>query len=393
MSASIDLRRLQSDQELKELAAIDGWSFGTSLEDSIAWLEQGGREHARVAADAGRVVGGLLLIPMGQWFGGRSVPTWGVAGVGVAPEHRGRKVALELMRAAVRECAAGGVALSTLYPATLTLYRAAGYAEAGSRFCYGARPADLAPRAERIPVRPLVEGEESRIDEAYSRFARRTSGYLDRGPYIWRRVRAPRLGPAPRAFLVEVDGAIEGYVYVGERSDGTGHYDLVVTDAVALTARAGRALLRLLWEHRSLGRTATWFGGPDHAFAALLPERSYTMALQDHWMVRICDVAAALAARDYAPGMRAELSLDLRDEIVENNSGRWRLEVDGGRATLRRGGDGELALDVRALAGLYTGFSSPWVLQRAGLLSGSDQVLSRAEAIFPGGSPAMADMF
>src|SRR5688572_32537597 len=42
-------------------------------------------------------------IPMGQFYGGRSVSNLGVAGVAVAPEARGGRVALDLVLSSLRE--------------------------------------------------------------------------------------------------------------------------------------------------------------------------------------------------------------------------------------------------------------------------------------------------
>ena len=51
-------------------------AFGGTLEGAVEWLrDQAGYEHLRVLRRAdGSVSASLIVIPMGQYFGGRSVP-------------------------------------------------------------------------------------------------------------------------------------------------------------------------------------------------------------------------------------------------------------------------------------------------------------------------------
>src|SRR6188472_2646688 len=109
--------------ELAQLAELLGNSFAFPAEEATPWLRGAGLEHVRVVRDGRIVLACLLLVPMGQYFGGRSVPMFGVAGVGVSISARGRGVGRFVMTQAMRELGARGVALSTLYPSTQTLYR------------------------------------------------------------------------------------------------------------------------------------------------------------------------------------------------------------------------------------------------------------------------------
>src|SRR6185503_15451173 len=143
-------------------------------------------ENVRVALRGTRVVGGLLLVPMGQWFGGKTVPLVGIAGVAIAPEERGRGVAKALMQSALREVAAQGGVLSGLYPATRTLYRSVGYELSGTRYAITLQPKGISVSDHSPPIRPLTEADYPEIERAYAEVARENDGYLARGPYIWR---------------------------------------------------------------------------------------------------------------------------------------------------------------------------------------------------------------
>ena len=112
-------------EELQRHSEILSWSFAFERDDLAAFVERVGAENLRLFREGGRASAVLTLIPMAQWFGGRSVPMTGVNLVGTAPEARGRGVATRMMIAAVREMRKNGVPISTLYPAKQTLYRRA----------------------------------------------------------------------------------------------------------------------------------------------------------------------------------------------------------------------------------------------------------------------------
>jgi predicted acetyltransferase len=390
--SQIEIRRLGDASEVQALSQISGWAFGFPPEDCPAWLERAGYDNLRVAWIDGEIVGSLVQVPMGQWFGGRSVPMVGIAGVAVAPEHRGRGAAQALMQASIAELALQGVELSALFPATQTLYRGVGYEQAGTRFELSLRPADL-PAFERDPaVLAIDEIDPEIVERVYTMHARRSDGFLDRKQYIWERIRAAR-DTKPRAYGVVFEGALEGYLYIRQRHTRAARYDLTLSDLVALTPRAARRLLGFIADHRTLADSAVWFGGPADAMLAILPEQSYRVTLKDQWMLRIVSVPGALAARGWPPGISTGIELEIVDEQINENAGRWSLEVADGRANIRRGGRGSLRLGVRGLAALYTGYLDPFALRRAGLADGDERMLGRARSLFSGPAPTMPDSF
>ena len=65
--------------------------------------------------------------------------------------------------------------------------------------------------------------------------------------------------------------------------------------------------------------------------------------------------------------------------------------VEEGRGTTREGGRGEVTVDVRGLAALYSGFATPYTLRAAGLLAGPDEALRTLAMVFAGPEPWCAD--
>ena len=354
-----------------------------------------GLENFRVLRSGDDLAGGLALLPMGQYFGGRSVPMTGVALVGITPEHRGGGTATTLMQSVMRELHESGVALSTLYPATVPLYRRAGYELAGHRFEIRLLLKQMALRERSCDVRRIAEQDNAARNELYRNIAQHRNGYLDRSAFIWKRVESQR-GETAQGFVAvnPATSQIEGHLYCLQKDSPDAAYMLLLTDFAAATADAGRRLLTLLQDHRSMADVAMWFSGPADPLLSLLPERTYRMSLRDHWMMRIVHVKAALEARGYPATVGAQLHLDVRDDVIEANHGRFTLDIADGRAAVRSGGDGRMCIDVRGLASLYSGFRTPRDLVMLGQLAcDDDAMLAVAAAAFAGPPPAMTDMF
>jgi predicted acetyltransferase len=381
--------------DMEALAQILSWSFCFPTQDAEPWLRRGGLENVRVLRQGKTPVACLLIVPMGQFFGGKSVRMAGVAGVGTAATARGTGAATVLMRAAVEEMHASGYPISALYPATRTLYRRAGYEPAGGRFEVTVPIKILKPVDRSAVIRPVEPKDEAAIVEAYTAYARHLPGHLDRGDYVWYRSKNPR-GESARGFVIEGEGrkaGLDGYVYLYEKRLASYRYDLRITDIVARSPRAVRRLLTFLADHTTMGDTVSWYTGPAGRLVQALPEVGYSITLHEHWMLRIVDVPSALAARGYPEGIEMDLHFAITDDLIPSNAGRFVLEVANGEGRVRRGGRGRIRLDIRGLSPLYSGHLAPISLEAAGLIEGPAAELSRAAAVFAGPAPWMPDMF
>lgn len=382
----------QDDTERRAFAEILAESFSVPVERFDERFPFIGFENLRVVRRGSAVAGGLWFIPMGQYFGGRSVPMHGVAGVGVGPDHRGSGVAHEVMASGMRELRERGVALSGLYPATQTLYRKSGYELAGARYEINMAVDRIRVREHGVAARKLTEADHPEVEALYRTVARRRPGYLDRGLYIWDRVYRP-YKETPYGYGVWGDEGLEGYMILFHRDREFGFYNITLTDLVYATPRAGRRLLTVLAEHSSMARRVRWYGGPADPTIFLLAEQRYQLEMRFLWMLRITHLEAALAARGYPADLSAELPFALTDDVIPEHNGRFVLRIENGAGSVAPGGNGDLKLDVRDLAALYSGFLPPHVLRQTGRIEGSDEILDRAARIFGGPYPYMPDMF
>uniref|UniRef100_A0A0C1R7U1 Enhanced intracellular survival protein domain-containing protein n=1 Tax=Tolypothrix bouteillei VB521301 TaxID=1479485 RepID=A0A0C1R7U1_9CYAN len=104
-------------------------------------------------------------------------------------------------------------------------------------------------------------------------------------------------------------------------------------------------------------------------------------------------VEKALSARGYPSGIESELHLEVHDDLLEANRGKFILSVANGRGEVTRGGRGEMKLDVRGLAPLYTNLFTPQQLQQSGYLQATEIAIATATALFANSSPWMPDFF
>jgi hypothetical protein len=126
-------------------------------------------------------------------------------------------------------------------------------------------------------------------------------------------------------------------------------------------------------------------------------------------MLRVIDLAGAVAARGWPTGLTAEIDLDVEDPLCPWNSGSHRLVLRGGTGHLEDLGGGSpehvgvesggvdaaaTAVTLPGLALLYAGGVTSSALRRTGLITGgsagSDTLL---DAAFAGPRPAVLDYF
>lgn len=392
---------LTDDAQAAGYARVLAHSFGRPEADSATWIARFDRKDVRLLCAGGKVQAGLILIHMGQFFGGRSVPMTGISAVGAAPEARGHGAATELMRRTILELHESGVAISTLYPATQRLYRLAGYEQAGHRFEVRLPLQSLGARERSLGVRPMEEGDTGSVRAMYRRAAHDRNGNLDRAPIGWDRIERPpptRVEPA-RAFVIEGEEGVEGYVYltqVAPAGPTWGKHEVHVHDMGAATPGAARRVWSFLAGYATMASDVLCYMGPAHSLLMVLSEQPYRMTHQSHWMTRIVDVEKAITARGYARGLHARFALEVSDPIVGANNGVFVVDVGDGSARVTRGGAGGapvLRATINGLASLYTGFMPAASLRMIGMVEGDDEAVRVAGEVFAGGAAWMSDMF
>ncbi len=150
---------------------------------------------------------------------------------------------------------------------------------------------------------------------------------------------------------------------------------MTVRELVALDAAAARRLWSFVLDLDLTTEVASPMLATDDPITQLLVDtRAARPRVTDNLWVRLLDVPAALSGRRYRAPLDAVL--EVRDERLPANTGRWRLvtgaPADDGWApaqVTRTEDAADLALDVRELGAAYLGGRSLAALAGAGLVT------------------------
>ncbi|NJK41270.1 MAG: GNAT family N-acetyltransferase [Acaryochloridaceae cyanobacterium SU_2_1] len=379
-------------QQALQLGHILSQCFNVSLNHWQTYTQQLGQQNLRLVCQGNQVLGGLGVYPMGQWFGGQRITMSGIAGLGIAPEHRGRGAALTLVLETLKTLHQQRIPMATLYASTSHLYRQAGFEQAGT-YCQYRLPTQSLISSPSDRTLPLTTGDTNHLElcaKLYQQQAQQNNGNLDRHPALWEQMFD--LETPVYVTLIGTEQQPEGYVIFTHQAV-SGGYDLRILDLVLLTPLAIRRYWTFLADHRSLARDILWYGAPVDPAQLLLLEQTYQVQRTERWLMRMIDFPQALTLRGYPQGLEAELHLEVEDPQLPANSGRLILQVAQGQGRVSSGGKGHLKLTIRGAAPLYTSLLTAEQLQTLGFLSGPAEVLAQATTIFSGPQPWMGDHF
>ena len=327
--------------------------------------------------------------------GSRTLPAAGVTWVAVLPSHRRRGVLTSLMRRQLADIRERGEPVAVLWASEATIYPRYGYGRAmwhadltlyrGEGALARQVPVDGGLRlriAEPAAVRP-------ELAKVYEAVLASRPGFIARNEAWWQSaVFDPvdeRQGASPlHCVLAEDDGGPRGYaLYSGVNSwdaetalpDGVVTVrELVCADPAASASVSADLLGRdLITEFRLRRRPVD-----DPLLYQLADPRRARPRLKDALWARIIDVPGALAGRRYSAPV--DTVIDVRDNLVPSNAGRWRLTTAEPAAADRNGleascvpaaasAPADLALDIAALGAAYLGGTPLGALAGAGLVA------------------------
>lgn len=364
--------------ELKQLGKILAQCFNAPVPDESVYLNRIGMQNTRILRSNDQIVGGLGLLPLGQWYNGKNIPMTGVAAVGIAPEYRGKGTAIALIRSVLEELYTKEIPISVLFSAAQPLYRKAGYEQAGTLCTWEVSTDSIHSQQHTLEVQSLDLDSEL-FEKLYNQQACYQNGFLDRNSILWETIKETPL------FAYQFED--EGYILFRQQQNR-----IIIRDWVLLTPATVRQFWTFLGNHRSQIEHIEWKSSPVDALSLCLPDQTARIQSISRWMLRIVHLQNALEQRNY-PNINAELHLEVKDSILPNNQGKFILTIENGRGTLTPGGRGELQLEIRSLSPLYTGLFTAEQLAQASLLTGTPEAIQTAAQIFASSAPWMPDFF
>jgi predicted acetyltransferase len=347
-----------------------------------------------VATDGDRLAATAQGFSLRQWFGGRPVPTVGVASVAVEPAHRGTGVGTEIMERLLVRARDQGHALATLYPATVPVYRRLGFEFAGGTTTYSVPIEALpsGPATDLLDVPP----DGGPIRESWERLARHENGLtegVDDDWWPWRVLL--RYDDSPVGAVMTPEETPDGYAaYSQEQLTGEWGFGLECSHLVAHTPEAALALFAYFRRFKGVGKRLEWNGPPVEPLVALLPEQSVRKSRMFRNMSRILDVVGAFESRGY-PDVTGSATFTVDDPLFPENAGTFVLEAEEGKVQLSRqsGGEGAAIFPVGGLSTLFTGYLTPLQAASVGLIPPDHPALDLLGRLFAGPVAWTPDFF
>jgi len=358
-------------------------------------------EHERIvfefdrsiaAFDGGKMAGTAAAYSFRLTVPGGVADAAGVTFVGVLPSHRRRGILSAMMRHQLADVVRRGEAIAALFAAESGIYGRYGYGCASGQLALKIRRGEgaLASAAggaggDHAPVRlRAAQPTELRTELAtvYGSAVPHRPGMVARDERWWASVLNDpeffRRGMSPlRCLLAEDDSGPRGYALYRTKPDwsyeGLPGGVLSVRELIAADAAATAALWADLLSRDLIGEVVARQRPVDDPLLDMLTDRRRARAyLTDGLWIRLADVPAALTQRRYS--CAADVVIEVADELLPANAGRWRLRCpgpgDGGAATCERTtAEADIVLPVAVLGAGYLGGTRLGALAAAGLVS------------------------
>ena len=315
------------------------------------------------------ILGGFNLIDYTIYLKYNQFEMSGIGGVWVGLEHKKRGVAKFLMKEALKIMRKKGVPISTLYPFRHDFYQKMGWGQVGEFREFKFKPSSLEVYPERKFVKEYTEEDQEGIQNCYDQYARGQNCMVKRTDKNWE----SRFKRKPRIYIYEEGGEIQGYMNFnfGKPNTSPLNYEMIIRELVALNRKAYHGLLGFVASQFDQVKEVLYFTHPADPFHHLLkePRRAdelmystgvfhYAQRIGIGWMFRLVDVEEALKGRLNYNGANLEVTFNIEDDFLEENSGQYRLILKDGKPEVHKGQDceSEIKADIATLSQLYTNY-------------------------------------
>ncbi len=328
----------------------------------------------------------------GLWCGGKALSGLSFTSLVVEPAVRGRGVASALNAAVVREAAKRKLAVASLFPANLELYRKAGFELVADYSMFSINPAAIRPGGDSasIQARPgRVADRDALVRLRDQLLAKRhATGTYQRDALSWQMLFQTTNEDPAEVLLFYRGEELVGYLILDMLAGGPMPTDraIWVQDWMAADVETSRALVKAIASFGTVHQKVTWQPQASEDLAeAMVPQPTYIKpVLCEPLAARIIDPYQALAGRGYRAAANGAVRLAIDDPLLDRKYDLV-LKVEGGVATVgpvKQPGIPRLSMSINALAPMLFGYRAASTLMRMGWVSGAGQAASTADVLF-----------
>jgi predicted acetyltransferase len=362
-------------------------------------------DRSLAAFDDDAIVGTAAAYTFRLTVPGGIADTAGVTFVGVLPSHRRRGILSAMMRQQLADIASRGEAIAALYASESGIYGRYGYGCASGQLRLTIRRGEgaLSPAAAglsagtdrglRLRATPPTE-LRAELAKVYEEVLPHRPGMMARNERWWQAMLTdPESGrrgmTAIRCLLAEDESGPRGYALYRTKSewddDGLPSGTLALRELISADPTATAMLWTDLLTRDLIGEVVARQRPVDDPLLDMLADRRRARSyLTDGLWIRLVDLPAALRQRRYSA--EADVVLEVTDELLPANAGRWRLRcagpADGGAPSCERTtAAADIELPVGVLGAGYLGGTRLGALAAAGLVTERTQgTLARLSA-------------
>ncbi len=388
-----------ADDDLDQYFDIRSQAFGRPESERIAWTARASADADALRLGAYRgseLVGGLRVLPAGQWLDGRRVGMGGVAAVVVRPEFRASGIGRRLLFDSLTWMREHELAVSALHPATTRAYRRVGWEIAGDEAVYAIPTRSLASLEldHAVQVSRLHAADRGAVRDCYARYAPTRHGFVDRSPSFWQLREEVDDEDGGFTYGVRSGDIIAGYVRYRQQlaPDGWG-YHLRVDDFIASDPATATALWRFFGGHAMQVESIEVPAPLLDELLLVLDEQEVRQLVVNRWMHRIVDLPRALSARGTRFGGRATITIGVTDPWPGSGASAWTIHADGGVLRAEPSRSAGLQTDIGALSAASIGRFPIRFLASAGRISGPADQIALLDTILASPRPELSDSF
>lgn len=395
--------RPMTEQDIPAGATAQAEAFGWNPESMIQRYADNPSYTWRdgwVVEEDGEIGAAALAVPRIWWFDGASYAVSAIAAVGVRPVARRRGYASQMMRGIVRADHEAGRPFSLLFPFQHGYYRRLGYATVGLTHFYRVPVSRIHDHPEqRRRVRAAHEADHEAIYDLHRRSLLAGAGGLERNARQW----TARWTKSDESWVIYDHGGQQGYL-----AYQTIENEISVRELIATTPEAERGLWAFLAAQIEQHTAVTYHVPAGKPLWSIFREplmheaanRGFVLndiaALTAGLMARLVDVPAAFARRAFPSELAGSLVLDLRDPVLEANTGTFQIRFGDGRAEVIPTTDTATAsCDIVMLSQLFCGVLRASDARWYGQLTADDATMALLERAFGNVAPFIhpADYF
>ena len=354
-------------------------------------------DRSLAAFDGDTIVGTAGAYSFQLAVPGGTADAAGVTVVSVRPSHRRRGILSAMMRHQLADIAGRGEAIAALFASEPGIYGRYGYGPASAQLrltirrgegalspaAAGRGPAGAGPGHGFVRLRAAPPSElRTEMAKAYASAVPHRPGMIARDERWWQRTLTDpeffRRGMSSlKCLLAEDRSGPRGYALYRTKpdwaEDGLPFGRLLVRELIAADAPSTAALWTDLLTRDLIGEVVARQRPVDDPLLDMLADRRRARAyLSDGLWIRLTDVPAALRQRRYS--CAADVVIEVTDELLPANAGRWRLQCPGpadsaAASCERTTAAADIVAPVSALGAGYLGGTRLGALAAAGLIA------------------------